>query len=305
MRKMPYRLLCSATPSPNDYIELGTSSESLGEMGYMDMLSRFFKNDQNSNHPNRLWAGGAKWRFRGHAEKDFWRWVCSWARCIRRPSDLGFEDRDFVLPCLNQREYVVSARYARAGQLFDTPAENRLEELEEQRRTLPERCQKVAELVSDTGKPALIWCHLNPEGDLLTKLIPGAVQVAGSDSDERKEEAFAAFASGEIQKLVTKPKIAAFGMNFQQCDHMTFFPSHSFEQYYQGIRRCWRFGQKNPVNVEVITSEGQAGVLKNLQRKAAQSEILFARLVEHMNAELKIVKTNRRTNDMEVPSWVL
>lgn len=304
MRKLPYRLLCTATAAPNDYIELGTSSEALGEMGYMDMLSRFFKNDQNSNHPNRLWSGNGKWRFRGHAERDFWRWVCSWARACRRPSDLGFDDSAFVLPPMETVEHVVPARLPRPGRLFDTPAETLEEQREERRRTLPERCEKAAELIVARGESAVAWCHLNPEGDRLERLIPGSVQIKGGDPDERREEILSAFANGEVRVLISKPSIAAHGLNWQHCAHQTYFPSHSFEQFYQGTRRSWRFGQKRPVRVDVVTTEGETGVLANLLRKSRQAEEMFPRLVELMNDELSIRRSDPFKKTTEVPPWL-
>ena len=248
MRKMRYRLLCTATAAPNDYTELGTSSEALGHLGHTDMLNRFFKNEQNTIKPMVYRHKGqdfaklaerAKWRFKGHAEESFWRWVCSWARAVRRPSDLGFEDSDFILPPLEEQEHLVFARSLPAGKLFALPAMGLHEQRGERRRTIKERCEKAAELV-DHKEPAIMWCHLNPEGDLLEKLVPDAVQVSGADHDDAKEEKLLAFVSGQARVLVIKPKIGAWGLNFQHCAHVTMFPSHSFEQYYQGIRRCWR-----------------------------------------------------------------
>ena len=301
-RTLPYRSLWTATPAPNDFIELGTSSEVLGEMGRADMLSRFFKRDQEFVRVENM--GGQGWRFRGHAEHDFWRWVCSWARAVRRPADLGFDDGAFVLPELLTEEHLVRARFARAGRLFDTPAESLEEQREERRRTLPERCDKVAELLAGTGRPAVAWCHLNDEGDRLERLIPGAVQVSGKDPDERKEEVFRAFATGEIRVLVTKPRIAAFGLNWQHCAHQTFFPSHSFEEFYQAVRRSWRFGQRSPVKVDIVTTEGEGGVLANLQRKAAAAELMFARLVALMNDPLHVERRDPYVQAAEAPPWL-
>lgn len=302
-RVLPYRLLCTATAAPNDYIELGTHSEALGELGYIDMLGRFFKNQKTGLHGASIY-GAPKWRFRGHAERDFWRWVCSWARALRKPSDLGCEDGPFVLPELRLTEHVSEARTVAPGRLFNTLALTREEQLEERRRTLPERCEKAAELLSSTPAAAVGWCHLNPEGDLITRLVPGAVQVTGSDPDDRKEEVFMAFTRGEITKLVTKPTIAGFGMNWQHCAKLTLFPSHSFEQYYQVLRRFWRFGQANVVEAAIITSEGEAGVLTNLQRKAAQADAMFARLVQHMNESLEIEQANPYRKEVQVAAWL-
>ncbi len=314
MRKMPYRLLCTATAAPNDYIELGTSSEALGELGYMDMLSRFFKNDQNNTIKARVYLQGgrnfqqldeaAKWRLKGHAEIPFWRWVSSWARAIRRPSDFGFNDAAFVLPPLVEQEHMIDVTTPATGMLFTLPAVGLKEQRDERRRTIDERCNKAAALVADTGKPALVWCHLNDEGDLLAQTIPDAVQVSGKDSDEAKEEKFLAFASGQIRVLVTKPKIGAWGPNFQHCSHVTFFPSHSFEQYYQGVRRCWRFGQTQPVKVDIITTEGERGVMKNLQRKAVAADKMFSELVKHMNDAMHIERRVEFTKQVSVPAWL-
>lgn len=313
MKKMKYRLLCTATAAPNDYIELGTSAEALGEMGHTDMLMRFFKNDQNTIKPmvyrnkGKNFAQldeGAKWRFKGHAELPFWRWVCSWARAVRRPSDLGFSDEGFILPELIERDHLVSASSLAPGMLFSLPAVGLTEQREERRRTIEERCEKVGDLVADTGRPALVWCHLNVEGDRLAELIPDAEQVSGNDSDEAKEEKFLAFSSGELRVLVTKPKIGAWGLNFQHCNHVTFSPSHSFEQYYQGVRRCWRFGQKLPVKVDIVTTEGEQSVLDNLQRKAKAADKMFSALVDQMHKAVSIDRSAAFTERTEVPSWL-
>lgn len=313
MKKLQYRLLCTATAAPNDYIELGTSSEALGELGYTDMLTRFFKNEQNTIKPIRHYDKGksfagvenaAKWRFKGHAETAFWRWVCSWARAVRRPSDLGFSDEGFVLPPLIERDFMIDIDKPADGMLFSLPAVGLAEQRAERRRTVEERCAKAASLVADTGEPALMWCHLNDEGNLLESMVPGAVQISGDDADEAKEERFIAFAAGQIRTLVTKPKIGAWGLNFQQCHHMTTFPSHSYEQYYQGVRRCWRFGQTKPVTVDIITTEGEKSVLRNLQRKATAADKMFAGLIEHMNEAIKIDRSHEFTKVQEVPSWL-
>jgi hypothetical protein len=239
-RKLPYRLLATATAAPNDFTELGTSSEALGYLGHMDMLNRFFKNDLNNSASGRFAGEVIKWRLKGHAELPFWRWVCSWARAIRRPSDLGFDDTRFVLPELREVEHVVESETCAEGMLFALPAVGLDEQREERRRTMKERCSRVADLVNPTGRPALVWCHLNDEGDQLEDMIPDAIQVSGADSDDKKEGKLLDFAEGRARVLITKPKIGAWGLNYQHCNHVTFFPSHSFEQYYQGVRRCWR-----------------------------------------------------------------
>ena len=304
MRKVPYRLLQTATAAPNDYVELGTSSEALGYLGHMDMLNRFFKNDLNNSAQGRMRGEVIKWRLKGHAEVPFWRWVCSWARAIRRPSDLGFDDSNFLLPPLNEIEHLVEARTIADGFLFAMPAVGLKEQREERRRTVKERCEQTADLVNNTGQPALVWCHLNEEGDLLEKMIPDAVQVSGKDSDERKEERLEAFADGRARVLVTKPKIGAWGLNYQHCNHITFFPSHSFEQYYQAVRRCWRFGQKRPVKVDIVTTDGERGVMRNLQRKSEQADGMFSNLVAEMNHSMAIKRSDNHIKQMEVPTWL-
>jgi len=299
MRKVKFRLLCSATPSPNDYIELGTSSEALGQLGYMDMLGMFFKNDEDSLHPMSM---GSAWRFKTHAQKDFWRWVCSWARATRKPSDLGFADRDFVLPELIEREHVVRSA-TRSGDLFALPASNLQEEREERRMTIRDRCAKAAELLAaaDTG---VAWCHLNAEADMLVEMIDGAEQISGTDKDERKEELFNAFRHGELKKLVTKPKIAAYGLNWQHCNRMTFFADHSFEQYYQAVRRLWRFGQRRAVTVDMITTQSLIGVTKNLRRKTEASEEMFRLMVQQMNDALDLKRFQEHSTKQEIPAWL-
>ena len=308
MRTIPYRLLGTATAAPNDFIELGTASEALGHLGFMDMLARFFKNNRNNSATGRAWGtsggGQPQWRFRGHAEKPFWRWVCSWGRSLRKPSDMGFDDARFALPPLTEREHTVKARKPRDGMLFSMPAVGLSEEREERRRTLNERCEMAAELVAGTGRPAVVWCHLNDEGDLLERLIDGAVQVSGKDSDEEREAKFAAFATGGLRVLVTKPVIGAWGLNWQHCAHMVSFASHSFEQYYQSVRRFWRFGQRNPVVVDHVVSDGEQRVLANLRRKSEQADRMFAEMTSNMNDELIIRRSQDYADKEQVPPWL-
>ncbi len=305
MRKLPYRLLCTATAAPNDYTELGTSSEALGCLGYMDMLHRFFKNDQNTSSlgSGRFCGKKQEWRLKGHAEIPFWQWVCSWARAMRRPSDLGYDDNGFILKPLTETTHVVEARTLPEGRLFAVHAMNLAEQREERKCTIPERCEKAAELVKH-DRPALVWCHLNEEGKTLKKLIPDSVEVSGSDSDESKEEKLMAFASGDVRVLITKPKIGGWGLNFQHCAHVVIFPSHSFEQYYQAVRRCWRFGQESPVQVDIVMTEGEQRVLENLQRKSDSANKMFDRLVELMREGMAIRREDNFTKKEEVPLWL-
>jgi hypothetical protein len=295
MMAVKYRLLCTATAAPNDYVELGTSSEALGYLTHRHMLAQFFTHDGGET---------AQYRLKGHARSHlFWRYVCSWARAMRKPSDLGYQDGAFRLPDLRVRKHVVRSVAPLDGYLFDLPAVGLAEQRCDLRRTIAERCAMAAELVNH-DKPAVVWCNLNEEGHALARQISGAVEVAGCDTEEHKERAFAGFADGSIRVLVTKPSIAGFGLNWQHCAHETFFPSHSYEQYYQAVRRCWRFGQLQPVTVDMITTEGQANVLLNLQRKAEQAAAMFDQLVAMMWQELKL--TPRRDNQLTevIPQWL-
>ena len=319
--KMPYRLLCTATAAPNDYVELGTSSEALGYLGYSDMLSRFFnQEDSKRSRMNDVKAARTarhgdyyaklayrvsqtigQWRLKAHAEVPFWRWICSWARACRMPSDLGFPDDGFILPDLSIREHIVCAKRPPSEWLFTVPAFGLQEERDERRRTLDERCEIVARLTNHHS-PAVIWCHLNVEGDALAKSL-GTVQVRGSDSDDQKEEAYRAFIDGSLRVLVIKPKIGAYGLNWQHCAHVVTFASHSYEQYYQAIRRCWRFGQTSNVMVDIISCEGEQHVRDNMKRKADAASKMFTQLVKHMNNP-DLLKRDDYRAIVEVPSWL-
>lgn len=304
MRRRPYRLNATATAAPNDWLELGTQSEVLGVLGYMDMLSRFFVNDNRTATQRAKFAAGGRnvgFRLKGHARQPFWRWVASWARAVRRPSDLGFSDEGYDLPGLVERTTVVEARMSRPDTLFDMPAVGLHEEREETRRTLTERCEAAAsKLEAGTG---VAWCQLNDESALLTRLIDGAVEVAGSDSPDEKEEKLAAFTRGDIRVLVTKPSIGAWGLNWQHCHRMTYFPTHSYEQYYQATRRMLRFGQTEPVEVDLITTEGGRNVLANLHRKSKQADEMFTELVQHMNHAMD-VDPYAYDKRIEIPEWL-
>ncbi len=314
MRKIKYRLLLTATAAPNEYIEMGTSSEALGYLGYMDMLSRFFKNNQNNSispivmrqrgASSRALEEGAKWVFKGHAEGPFWRWVCSWARAIRKPSDLGFDDTEFALPPLIENHHIINSEAKPDGMLFSLPSIGLAEQRAERKRTIQDRCEFAASLVRNTGKSASVWCQLNEEGDLLERMIPDAIQVSGRDDDEAKERKFLSFIDGDARVMIVKPRIGAWGLNFQHCSHMVTFASHSFEQYYQSVRRFWRFGQSQSVTVDVVASEGEKSIIDNLKRKSAASEVMFARLVEHMNDAMNVQRRREFTKTTEVASWL-
>lgn len=303
MRKREYRLLCTATAAPNDYIELGTSSEALGYLGATDMIAKFFRKVEATTSARHEHMAGI-YRLRPHATRDFWRWVCSWARAVRKPSDVGYDDGDFRLPPLNVRQHVVRAAKPRDGYLLDVPAVGLDEQRKDLRNTIAERCDMAAQLANAHDRACVAWCNLNEEGNRLARAIRGAVEVAGADSEEHKETTFADFVAGRVRVLVTKPSIGGFGLNLQHCAHQTFFPSHSYEQYYQSVRRCWRFGQRNPVTVDMITTDGQENVLANLQRKTEQASAMFDQLAAMMWKELKIERANDYTRKEETPAWL-
>ncbi len=323
MSKLPYRLLCTATAAPNDYVELGTSSEALGWLSHSEMLTRFFRqlDDKGQKKERRLRQESVKaskhfarlsfrvhqsigqWRLKFHAEEHFWRWVCSWARACRKPSDLGFENGAFDLPELKQYTHTIKPQKPPEGYLFTVPAFGLKEERQERNRTLEQRCQFVAELV-DHGSPAVVWCHRNNEGDLLEEIIPGAKQVAGKTPDDEKEARYQAFSDGELRVIIIKPKIGAWGLNWQHCAHVVTFASHSYEQFYQSVRRCWRFGQKRPVRLDIVATEGEKRVIDNMLRKQEIAEVMFDKLVRNMNDAETIKVKNTATKQMEVPAWL-
>jgi hypothetical protein len=298
MNKMPYRLGGTATAAPNDFIELGTISEALGELTQSDKKRHsLFKEGDFWNR--------AKYFFRAHSEQPFWRWVCSWARAIRTPSDMGpeFDDARFTLPELIVNQQIVKTTFRYPGELFVRIAETLKEQRDERKRTIEERCELVAKLV-DHNEPAIVWCQYNEEGTRLAEMIPGAMEVAGRHSDEQKAERLNGFATGDFRVLITKPKIGAWGMNYQHCGHQTFFPSHSFEQWYQCVRRSLRFGRVGPVRVDVVATEGEAGVTANLQKKQRKADEMFEALVKEMHNASKVVIPNNHTNEMSLPSWL-
>ena len=309
-RGMAYRLGATATPAPNDLFELGTISEALGYLGHMDMLNRFFKNDLNNSASGRMHGKVIEWRFKGHAQEPFYKYICSWARAARKPSDLGFDDmvdadgrlRPFELPEFEEIEHIIESKTLRDGMLFALPAFGMREQREERRISLKERCEYAAALVE--GHPSSInWYTLNPEGDLLAKIVPDCVHVSGKDSDEEKEEKFAGFIAGHFKRLVINEKIGAFGLNFQHCPHQTTWPNHSFERYYQQVRRSLRFGQKLTVRIDIIGTEGDRAVINNQKRKANQAVEMFAALIQHMNQALGIERGQKFTKEELQPAW--
>jgi hypothetical protein len=299
MRKVAYRAMYTATPSPNDYTELGTSAEALGDMAYMTMLETFFKSNDDTLHPAHI---GQQWRFKGHAEPHFWRWVASWARAVRKPSDLGFDDRGWQLPELVEMHHEIDSKPL-DGQLFAMPVRSLPQEREERKATITERCDLAAELLAqhDTG---VAWCHFNAEAEYLAQILPGGVNLSGADDDDAKEEKFRAFKSGEIKYLVSKPKIAALGVNWQHCAACTYFDDYSYEQYYQAVRRFWRFGQKRAVTVYQIGTTSLSNVAKSRKRKAEAADVMFQQMMEHMVAAQKHRKIFGNGEKPNLPAWL-
>ena len=312
VRKIRYRLLATATPAPNDFVELGTTSEALGYLGHVDMLTKFFQNQNSTIDTKGHWRGfhasrmyeRKQWNLKGYAQDAFWRWVTSWARSIRKPSDLGYDNGKFKLPKLVEQDHELQITRKKKGTLFVLPAVGLKEVRDERKDTIKARCEKVAELVNADKGFAVVWCNLNPEGDLLEKLIDGAVQVSGKDSDDEKERKLTEFTQRKCRVLVTKPKIGAWGLNWQHCSHVTYFPNYSYEQYYQGVRRCWRFGQTKPVTVDRIFTRGDRNSIRNLQRKAAQADEMFTKIVREMNHSLEVSSQTDFPERTDKPSWV-
>jgi len=296
LRKVKYRFLATATPSPNDYIELGTSSEALGYTGYMDMLSKFFKNNQNNvaklSQVSKA-RQGEEWYLKPHAENDFWRWVSSWSISAKKPSDIGFKDDLYILPDLYENIHIVDNANPLTinGQtsMFNRPAVNFAEIKQEVRSTLTKRCE-MAVNISSKKDVSVYWCNLNDESSLLRHLDHEAVEILGSMNIDKKEDILLNFADGNIKKIITKSSITAFGLNWQHCNHTTYFPTFSYEQYYQSIRRFWRFGQKQEVNVDLIISDGQQRILDSLLIKKDKAIKMFENLIKNANSDFKVTK---------------
>jgi len=273
---IPFRLAATATPAPNDFMELGNHAEFLGVMSYTDMLATFFTHDGGETQ---------KWRLKGHAETEFWKWMASWAVMIRKPSDLGYPNDGYDLPELRQHQHTVAADYTPSmdtGLLFPMEARTMQERLGARRDTVAERVSLAAS-ITPADRPFVWWCNLNAESEALAKAIPGAVEVRGSDSEDAKERKLIDFSEGRIRVLVTKPSICGFGMNWQHCADTGFVGlNDSFEQVFQSIRRFWRFGQTKPVTVHFIAAETEGAVVANLRRKEADADRMAAAMVLHM-----------------------
>lgn len=270
----PFRLACTATPAPNDFTELGNHSEFLGVLSMTEMLSTYFVHDGGSTQ---------NWRLKGHAQSDFWRWLCSWAVMLRKPSDLGYDDDGFELPPVEYHDHVIRTDTAPEGFLFPVEAQTLQERLAARRSTIEERVSRCARDVNASDEPWVVWCNLNDESDALASAIDGSVQVRGSDDPSRKEDALLGFAEGAFRVLITKPSIAGHGMNWQHCHNVAFVGlSDSWEQYYQAVRRCWRFGQERTVNVHVYTAETEGAVVANIKRKEEDAAKMADEMTKHM-----------------------
>ncbi len=299
--RTPFRLACTATPAPNDHVELGNHAEFVGAMTRTEMLSTYFVHDGGDT---------SKWRLKGHARADFWKWVRSWALAVRHPRDIGHDQPGYDLPPLRMHEHVCDVDVVRAkeGMLFAVEANTLQEQRAERRATLEERVAKAAALANGSDEQWLVWCDLNSESEALTKAIRGAVEVTGSDTDEDKSSRMLGFADGSVRVLVSKPSICGFGMNFQLCHNVAFVGvSHSFEQFYQSTRRCYRFGQKSPVDVHVITASTEGKVIENIKRKHRESDAMMGALVESMTDghEIGATSQNRDTYRRDVASGKL
>jgi DNA modification methylase len=273
-KETPYRLAATATPAPNDHMELGNHAEFLGVMTATEMLSMFFTHDGGETQ---------KWRLKGHARTEFWKWVCSWAVNIRKPSDVGYDDGPFILPPLEYHEHIVDVDTPSEGMLFAMPAETLGERLAARRATVNDRVAEVKEIVeAEPDETWLIWCNLNRESEII-KLAANCVELTGSDSPEDKAAVSLQFAQGEIPRLVSKASILGFGVNYQICSHMIFAGvNDSWEQFFQAVRRCWRFGQTKPVHVHIIAASTEGNVLENLKRKEREANQMADEMVENM-----------------------
>lgn len=304
-RLTPYKLSCTATPSPNDWMELGTQAEFLGVMTSVEMLSTFFTHDGGDT---------GKWRLKGHGKVKFWEWMATWAICIRSPADLGFDGSRYVLPPLELVEHVVESGELLEGYLFPVVAQSLTERRQAKKASIDVRLELAARLASEHQGPVIVWCHLNEESDRLAKMIDGAVEVTGSMSIEEKTRNIMAFTHGEKRVLVSKPSICGAGMNWQFCNVQIFAGMNdSYEQFYQAVRRCYRFGQKNTVTAHIITADTEGAVKANIARKQAQSDTMAVEMVAYMR-DLTQKQIHGATSGTEayrpaiplaIPSWVV
>jgi len=295
VKKIPFRFLSTATPAPNDYIEFGTSSEALGYLPYMEMLQRFFANNENNIRPQDI---ASKWYLKPHAKNDFFSWVNQWSLSVKNPNDLGFNGDKYILPNLTENTHFVKNEnnWIINGQImmFNSIAKTMSEVAEEQKGTIKNRCEKAVELAAN--KVSVYWANYNDETELLSQLDKEAVEVKGPMSVDQKEDILMNFAEGNIKRLITKPKITSFGLNWQHCNHTVYFPTWSYEQYYQAVRRFWRFGQTNEVTVERVLSDGQKRVLDALSYKTEKAKEFQKAIKENLskNLEFKYKEFNKK-----------
>ena len=302
-RQIPYRLACTASPAPNDLMELCNHSEFLGVMSSNEMLATFFVHDGGDT---------SKWRLKRHAVHDFWRWVASWSVMLTNPQDLGYDGTRYNLPPLRIAQNTVHTE-KQPESLFAVEALTLQERQQARRDSVQDRARACAEIVNADTDQWLVWCNLNSEADALKALIPGAVEINGSDKLDVKEQAAVDFAAGRIRVLISKPLIFGMGLNFQRCHKMAFVGlSDSFEQYYQSVRRCWRFGQENPVDVRIITADTEGAVVENIQRKERQFEEMLRGMIavtqnitkDNIKATTRQTKTYEPQEHMELPKWL-
>jgi superfamily II DNA or RNA helicase len=301
-KNTPYKLACTATPAPNDYMELGNHAEFLGVMSRTEMLAMYFVHDGGDT---------SKWRLKGHAEDKFWQWISSWAVVLRNPSDLGYDDDKFKLPKLRIKQITVDSGVD-DGALIPLVANTMSERREARKASLNNRIKAAAELVNNSNKQWLVWCDFNYESEGLTKTINEAVEVKGADKPEYKENSMLDFADGSIKALITKPSIAGFGMNWQNCSNMIFCGlSDSYEQFYQAVRRCWRFGQEKEVNVYVVVGAKEVATINNIKRKSRDTDNMQENMVQYTRDIIKDnIKTTREITkynpkmDMVLPKWI-
>lgn len=304
----PYKLCCTATPAPNDFMEIGNHAEFLGIMTQTEMLATYFVHDGKNT---------SKWRLKGHAKDKFFEWIASWACCMTSPADLGYDGKDYQLPPLIINEIQVESGNTEneEGQLmfYAEAAESLSERREARHESLERRVDKSKEIAENAGGQSLIWCDFNDESAMLADKIEDSVEVKGADSDEHKKTSMIYFSQGKVKRLISKPKIAGWGMNWQNCNTVIFCGlSDSFESYYQAVRRCWRFGQKKPVNVYIITSEAEISVKQNIERKQREAQQMTAELVKYtkdiLSSEIKgtirISEKYIAVDTMIIPSWL-
>ncbi|HMV06528.1 MAG TPA: helicase [Accumulibacter sp.] len=288
----PFKLCATATPAPNDYAELGTHAEFLGVRSRPEMLAEFFVHDGGDTQT---------WRLKGHARAAFWQWVAEWGAMIRSPADLGYRMDGYTLPPLSVHQHTIETPLSTLDGMFADEAQTLMDQRQARRDTIEPRARACADLINaHPDEPAIVWCDLNAEGDLLEKTIAGAVQVSGADTIDEKEARLRAFAEGRIRVLITKPSICGYGLNWQHCRLMAFVGvTHSFEMYYQAVRRCWRYGQKRPVEVHVFSSDREGQVVRNLQRKEAQASLAWQSLAAETHAAVRrtVLGNQRQTNE--------